>query len=676
MSLFHELEFAKTFEKSDLAYCVIKIILNENNEPLDWEFVYLNDALARIEGVKKECLLHRRFFEVFPNADRKWFKYYYPAAFEDKSFVFEEVSEEIGSVLRIRCFPVEYGYCACMLEDISQEFQTLSAEGRELLEVCDLMKAARWTVAFDEEEEIRSTWFSDEFRNVLGFQSEQEFPNDMEGCLLRVHPEDVGDVRLAFRRAVADKSNQTPFNYQIRVRTKKEEYIWVRVGMKIHRDEKGKAKELIGVFVDVNDTHIREQQQQELEQTKEALQQALLEMKQANQAKTRFLNSMAHDIRTPMNAVIGFTELAQQNLDNREKLEEYLLKIQSSSNHLLDLINDVLEMSRIESGVVDIQEKTENLLELIEDSSDMIRADIDAKQLHFEVDVERIEHPVIICDRLRTHQIFLNIYTNAIKYTPKGGTISLCVVEKESVKKGFGTYIFSVKDTGIGMSEAFQQRLFEPFTREHTVTQDGIEGTGLGMSIAKNFVDLMGGTIICNSKINEGTEFVVTFDFQQVEELSEDSFDGSLIEDKENVSIRNCKKPNQMSYSFQGKRILLAEDNELNLELAENILRYVDLQVDSAINGEEACRLIAQAKPGYYDMVLMDIQMPILNGYEAAKRIREHENETIANIPIVAMTADAFVEDQEAALLAGMNGHIAKPINRQQLYEKIQDLIG
>lgn len=670
MALFHELEFAKTFEKSDLAYCVIKIVLDENEEPIDWEFVYLNDALAKIEGVEKERLLHHRFFEIFPNANRKWFDYYCPAAFENRSVVFEEISEEIGSALRIRCFPVEYGYCACLLEDVSHEFEALTAEGQELREVRDLMKAARWTIQFDENEEIRSTWFSDEFRHVLGFENKQEFPNDMEWCLSNVHPMDVEGCRQAFRRTIADRTNQTIFNYHLRMRTKTEEYIWVRADMKVHRAEDGGAKEVVGVFVDVNDSHIREQQQKELEQTQEALQDALEEMERANHAKTRFLNSMAHDIRTPMNAVIGFTELAQQSLDDRKRLEEYLLKIQNSSNHLLSLINDVLEMSRIESGAVDIQEKPENLLELIEDASDMIRADINAKQLQFEIDVERITHPFIICDRLRTHQIFLNIFSNAIKYTPAKGTISLRVVEEESSKSGFGTYIFSVKDTGIGMSEEFQKRLFEPFTREHTVTQDGIEGTGLGMSIAKNFVDLMGGTITCNSKVNEGTEFVVTFDFQRVDPLIKDS-----LKEDANAPISNRKGDEAQAYHFQDKRVLLAEDNELNLELAEKVLQYVGLQVDSAVNGEEACKRIEQAEPGYYDIVLMDIQMPYLNGYEAAKRIRENANETIANVPIVAMTADAFVEDHKAALKAGMNGHIAKPINREQLYELIAKLV-
>ena len=389
---------------------------------------------------------------------------------------------------------------------------------------------------------------------------------------------------------------------------------------------------------------------------RDELQDALDLAKQANQAKTTFLNNMSHDIRTPMNAIIGFTTLASKYADDKERVKEYLEKIMQSSNHLLSLINDVLDMSRIESGKMTVEEKENNLKNIIDEIKNIIQANLDAKELNFEMDIANITNEDIYCDKLRLNQILLNLLSNAIKFTPNKGTITLKVTQKSTTKNGYGVYEFRVKDTGIGMSPEYLKEVFEPFTRERNSTVSGIQGTGLGMSIAKSFVDMMGGHISVKSKLNEGTEFIVTLKFKLQET------------NKVETTINNIEIINEENdIEFKGKRILLVEDNPMNREIATEYLQDFGFIVENAENGKEACDILEKSEAGYYDLVLMDIQMPVMNGYEATKAIRKFKNKEIANIPILAMTANAFEEDKRAALEAGMNGHLAKPVDINEL---------
>ncbi|MCR5438163.1 MAG: response regulator [Selenomonas sp.] len=379
----------------------------------------------------------------------------------------------------------------------------------------------------------------------------------------------------------------------------------------------------------------------------------------ANRAKTAFLFNMSHDIRTPMNAIIGFTNLIEKNIDDKEQVREYLKKIQASNEFLLSLINNVLEMARIESGKASIDESYGNAREIYQAICSVFETQMKEKNLTFAHNLS-VEHEDLLVDFTKFREIMLNLLSNAYKYTPAGGSVSMDIREIPSDKEGVAYYQVTIADTGIGMPEEFLPHLYEAFTREKTTTQSGIMGTGLGMLIVKEMVDLLGGTIDVTSKLGKGTTFVVTFPFRITERLAHNN-------KQENI-VRDYKK-------FQGMRILLAEDNELNAEIAMTILTDKGFEVEHAEDGEAALKMAAEAGEGYYDFILMDIQMPRMNGYEATRRIRRLPRPYQAGIPIIAMTANAFDEDKHRTVLAGMNAHVGKPFDVDRLYDTIEDVL-
>lgn len=395
------------------------------------------------------------------------------------------------------------------------------------------------------------------------------------------------------------------------------------------------------------------QQQQYAIQLKESAEQA----RSANEAKTRFLFNMSHDIRTPMNAIIGFSGLLEQNLDNKEKAKGYLKKIQVSSNLLLKIINQVLEMARIESGTATLNLEPCNLSELFHSVNFVFESDVKKKGLHFQVD-SKVQHHYAFCDITKLQQIYLNIVSNAIKYTPADHAITVSVIEVPSHKENYARYIFVCEDTGDGMSEEFLPHIFDEFTREHTTTENKISGTGLGLSIVKSMVDLMDGTIKVESIKGKGTKFTVDIALQIA---SKEDFTEEQVMTKEIVN-------NEMKH----KRILLAEDNDLNAEIAIEILKSEGYLVEHASHGQQCIEMLQNASDGYYDLVLMDIQMPFMNGYEACKKIRKMEDTQKANIPIIAMTANAFEEDKQMAMQAGMNDYVPKPMDMKILNPILQ----
>ncbi len=394
------------------------------------------------------------------------------------------------------------------------------------------------------------------------------------------------------------------------------------------------------------------------------LEDALSQAKKASKAKSVFLSNMSHDIRTPMNAIVGFTNLAITHIDKKEQVEEYLEKIKSSGNHLLNLINDVLDMSHIESGKMHIEEKVYSLPEIMSGLQNIIQADVDAKQLSLQMESVNVTDEEIYCDKLRLDQVLLNLLSNAVKYTENGGSIYVKVTETPGTMKGYADYEFIIKDTGLGMSESFVAQIFEPFKREENSTISGIQGTGLGMAITKNIVEMMGGSISVKSEKGVGSEFTVFFTFR--------INTGARIY-SEREEMQNSKK--QLAEVHTG-RILLAEDVELNQEIAATILGDAGFEVEIAGNGQIAVDMLQKSEPGYYQVILMDVQMPVMNGYEATKSIRAMENKELASIPIVAMTANAFEEDKQEALKSGMNGHIAKPIDIDVLFGVLREILG
>ena len=534
---------------------------------------------------------------------------------------------------------------------------------------------------------------------------------------------------------------------------------------------------------------VDEETRKEMEQ-KALLENALLQANRASKAKSVFLSNMSHDIRTPMNAIVGFTNLAISHSGNKEQVKEYLKKIKTSGDHLLSLINDVLDMSHIESGKIHLEEKPCSLPDILHGLRNILQADIHAKQLELQIDTVDVVDEEIYCDKLRLNQVLLNLLSNSVKYTGAGGAISVRITEKPGKAAGYANYEFVIRDTGIGMSEEFVKHIFEPFEREKNSTISKIQGTGLGMSITKNIVDMMNGTIEVESRLGEGSEFVVSFPFRihagqgevpDIQELCncralvvDDDFNTCdsvsymlgqlgmraewtlsgkeavlrthqaitrrdeyyvyivdwLLPDMNGVEVTRrirketgkdvpvivltaydwtdiedeareagvtafCSKPlflselrsclsnvikpggaaeaqkKKQAAKLRTGRILLAEDVELNQEIATMILEDAGFQTEIAGNGKIAVEMLKQSEPGYYRLILMDVQMPEMDGYAATREIRSLEDEGLSSIPIIAMTANAFEEDKQEALKSGMNGHIAKPIDIKNLFETL-----
>ena len=567
------------------------------------------------------------------------------------------------------------------------------------------------------------------------------------------------------------------------------EPICVRQSFVMTRDENSED-----IMVMVLSKNITEQVKMQREQM-QALQDALMQAQHANRAKTTFLSNMSHDIRTPMNAIIGFSTIAVNHIDNREQVLDSLQKVLSSSNHLLSLINDILDMSRIESGKVQIKEQECNISEQMHNLVNIIQPQIKAKQLELFIDTFEVVNEDIIADPLKLNQVFINLLGNAVKYTPAGGTVSFRILQKTTFRQGYGDYTFIIKDNGIGMSPDFVEHIFEPFERESTVTQNGIQGTGLGMAITKNIVEMMNGTISVESEVGKGSTFTVDIRLKlqdteknetQIKELEglrvlvvDDDFNicDSVSKMLKQIGLRSdwttsgreavyraksaleegdsyhtfvidwqmpglsgvdtarkirdvfgndapiiiltaydwtdieeeaktagvtafCAKPLFMSdlkrvllavnnlqekqdeipewtlADFSGKRIMLVEDNELNREIAEMILEEAGFLVETAPDRTDAVVLMERSEENYYDAILMDVQMPIMDGYEAARTIRKLSRKDVKNLPIIAMTANALEEDREAAFKNGMNAHIAKPLDMDVFISVLKKFLG
>ena len=414
---------------------------------------------------------------------------------------------------------------------------------------------------------------------------------------------------------------------------------------------------LFGTFYAVTLIRLRENKLEMALSYQKVLEDEKRKAEEASNAKSAFLINMSHDIRTPMNAILGFSNIAAENIDNREKALDALKKTKYSGEHLLQIINDILDMSRIESGKIELHDEVIDIKELFSRIEDMFRFSMEQKGLNFTV-TGNSHTQFFYGDSLRITQVISNLLGNAMKFTPAGGRVSFLGVEKETGEIGITCFEAHIADTGIGMSEEFQKRMFEPFEREKTPTVSGVEGTGLGLSIAKRLAEKMGGSLTCTSEPGSGTEFVFSFRAKIADEPKQKTAE---------VKIEH--------YNFAGRRVLVAEDNLLNREIAHNILENAGFAVEEAVNGREAVAKVSAAEPYYYDLVLMDIQMPVMDGYEAARTVRALPDPGRGDIPIVAMTANAFEEDRQRALKAGMNDHIAKPVDIQQMMNVLEKVL-
>ena len=623
------------------------------------------------------------------------------------------------------------------------------------------------------------------------YQADYVSPNVEK--LLGITVEQIHKDICILRKLHSEKQEDPEKNYleEIQVQEQREwdfEYVHLKTGEKrwfhniaMGSEVNGKKKYILVMSDRTSDRKMNQ-----------ALSEAVRAAETANKAKSTFLSNMSHDIRTPMNAIIGFTTLAVSNIDDKKRVRDYLGKILSSSNHLLSLINDILDMSRIESGKIHLEETEVSLSDVLHDLKTIISGQIHAKQLELYMDAMDITNEDVYCDKTRLNQVLLNLLSNAVKFTPAGGTVSVRIRQYPGTVKGSELYEIRVKDNGIGMSQEFVQKIFSPFERERTSTVSRIQGTGLGMAITKNIVNMMGGTIEVLTEQGKGTEFIVRLPFriqskhQRIEKIAEleglkalvvdddfntcdsvtkmlvkvgmrsewtlsgkeavlrarqsmemgDAFHAYIIDwrlpDMNGIEVTRqirslgddtpiiiltaydwsdievearaagvtafCAKPMFMSdirdtlmtaigqkqaeaetailptagSDFRGRYILLVEDNELNSEIAVEILNEYGFLVDTAENGAEAVEKVKNSKPGNYDLVLMDVQMPVMNGYEATKQIRALDNPALAGITILAMTANAFDEDKKKALECGMDGFLSKPIVIEELISILQ----
>ena len=408
------------------------------------------------------------------------------------------------------------------------------------------------------------------------------------------------------------------------------------------------------IYVGVRDTTLIEEERTEYNRK---LMSALAQAEEANKGKSYFLFNMSHDIRTPLNAIIGYSELAKNHLDEKEVLDDYIYKIQTCGRQLLGLIGDVLDMAKIESGNLEISEKPCLCQDLMSDIMISVNESAKKKGLEFEASGNAC-HSTILCDKVKVQKILLNILSNAVKYTPKGGKISLSVQEKIREDEGLSDFTFVVKDNGIGISKEFLPYIFNSFSRERNATISGVSGTGLGMTITKRLVDAMGGKIEVESQQNMGTTVTVSITFSRLVGLEE-------------------KREEIIPDAFlKGIRVLLVEDNEINGEIASEMLRELKVNVDLVTNGKECIDALLEKDAGYYDLVLMDIQMPVMDGYEATRIIRRFSDKDKRLIPVIAMTANAFEEDKQKAFQSGMNGHLAKPVEMRHLIQALKSAIG
>ena len=408
-----------------------------------------------------------------------------------------------------------------------------------------------------------------------------------------------------------------------------------------------RAKELAAI-----NTRMKEQQLLLMDSLKRA--------EEGNRTKTSFLFNMSHDIRTPMNAILGFAEIARHSIDDAAKLTDCIEKIQVSGKHLLHLLDNVLDMTKLENGKVMLTEECCNLEECIEKERNILQTEIDKKHLIFRIDTSTVKNKWVYCDNIRINQILFNLLNNAVKFSKPGGSILVTLSQNMCAIREYATYELRVKDTGIGMPPEFLSRIFEPFEREHTSTVSQTQGIGLGMAITKKLIDLMGGTIQVSSEPDKGTEFVLQFTFKLQEQ----------VQPEQQPSIETA-----FANDFSDKRLLLVEDNELNMEIAKELLCVVGFSVETAQNGQIAVEMVRNSTAGYYDAILMDIQMPVMNGYQASREIRSLENKDLAEIPIIALTANTSDEDKKEALLNGMNAYIAKPIDVRVLYEILGNIL-
>lgn len=535
--------------------------------------------------------------------------------------------------------------------DIDRQYRKEIEQQEQKAIIADLSENYEYVCYVDSERNDVFAYYASEFFQRVIRECPSDIPNNLKFDMVInkiLYPEDRDSfIKAVERNSSVEKIEKNGFLLHDFRALIDGNILYYR--LKMAKDPSNSCGFVLGLY-NIDD----EKKQQE------ALEKALLGAEEANKAKSRFLFNMSHDIRTPMNAISGYTTMAKNHIGDNEKVEDYLGKIELASDSLIDLVNQVLEMSRIESGKAELRENEADIEERARAMLSIAIVNANVKGIQVSLEFGRMINWKVLTDTGRMNQILTNILGNAVKYTLEGGNIVLKIEQLDYDVENYGLYSFTVEDTGIGMSEEFLGHIFEDFAREQNSTTSGIQGTGLGMPIVKRLVDMMNGEITIESKLGEGTrvEIVIPMKICSDTRFSE----SGAVDGKE--------------YDFTGKRILLVEDNEMNREIANEILLSSGFEVETAQDGDIAVEMVETSDSGYYDFILMDIQMPRMNGYDATRAIRRLDNPALASIPIIAMTANAFEEDRQNALNAGMNAHLAKPIEIKKLLSTLASFVG
>ncbi len=507
----------------------------------------------------------------------------------------------------------------------------------------EALHSGMWSMDFDTEGKMVSVEWSDEFRRMLGYTDTKDFPNTLEAWSDKLHAEDKARVLKEFHDTISDYTNRKSYDVEYRLRVKSGKWRWYHAMGRLIRREDGSPRTYIGMFVDI--TGSKDQEQKLIE--------ALHRAEEANRAKSAFLSHMSHDIRTPINGIMGMTSIALRHIDEKERVLDCLEKIDDASEHLLMLINDVLDMSRIEAGKMQVNHAPFDLSMLVSNCSSIISGQLKGRDINYTDDVSGIVHKKLMGDELHLRQVLINILGNSVKFTNDGGSIRLSVTETDS-GNGTAWFRFIAEDTGIGMSPEFLPKLFEAFTQEENGSRTHYTGTGLGMAITKQFVELLGGTIQVESELNVGTRFTIDLPFE-------------IDPSEEQKPAENAEMAD-----LSGMKILVAEDNEINMEIVTVLLSEAGVSVTQAFNGQEAVDRFKESVPGTFDAVLMDVMMPVMDGLEASRTIRALDREDARTVPILAATANAYQEDIRRTREAGMDAHVSKPLDIAALTMMLQ----
>ena len=535
-------------------------------------------------------------------------------------------------------------------DEISRKQRALAERAfeQEAADARDLLHAACWTADFDDEGNPTGFWFSDECRRVLGYETEEGLPGNGGSSDRFIAPDDLARINSEFRIAATEGG---PYDVNYCVRRKDGKRMWVRAAAKFRRDDQGIARSCMGVFVDIDDAVKNQARQQQ------ALERALERADRANKVKTDFLHRMSHDMRTPLNSILGLLQICERNSDNEVLLCESHEKIRTAARHLLSLIDDTLQASKLGEGKLELVCEPVDLARLQTDVADIMQLPAANAGVSMEdhQKKESIAHQYVLGSELYLRQIFLNIYSNCIKYNRRGGKVITHVV---SNKQPDGKILvrWEIADTGIGMSQEFLKHVFEPFSREENAG-NSVGGTGLGMPIVKQLVELMGGSIKVSSRLNVGSTFVISIPFEPAAQPQK--------------AEQAASEP-----TIEGCRLLLVEDNDLNAEIAATLLEGDGAYVSIAGDGAQALEAFAKSPAGTFDAILMDVMMPKMDGLAATRAIRALDRPDAARIPIIAMTGNAFQEDVQECLDAGMNAHLAKPIDMTKAGHVIAGAMG